>query len=141
MTIIVSNTGYIYIQGFIQRGAWNIPPQLDPPPPPQDFEIQYDVIIIKRASGASEVFSLMKTNNCLRIRVLTRNACLHLAYASSTGVVSAPGEYVFALIEAQIFQPAPPSLGYAHKISCAYYPVLKSIKQNFMRLPSRVEVH
>ena len=31
-------------------------------------------------------------------------------------------------IEAQVFQPAPPPLGYAHKISCAYHPVLKSIK-------------
>ena len=37
----------------------------------------------ERASGASEAFSLvMKNNNCLRIRVLTRNACLHLAYVS-----------------------------------------------------------
>ena len=28
----------------------------------------------------------MKTNNCLRLRVLTRNRCLHLAYVSSPGV-------------------------------------------------------
>ena len=46
-----------------------------------------EVIIIKRASGASEAFCpVMKTNNCLRIRVLTMSACLHLAYASSSGV-------------------------------------------------------
>ena len=46
------------------------------------------ILIIKRAS---EAFSLvMKTNNCLRLRVLTRNMCLHLAYMSS------PDEYVFA---------------------------------------------
>ena len=35
---------------------------------------------------ASEAFSVvMKTNNCLRLRVLTRNACLHLSYVSSPG--------------------------------------------------------
>ena len=28
----------------------------------------------------------MKTNNCLRLRVLTRNRCLHLAYVSSPSV-------------------------------------------------------
>ena len=44
-------------------------------------------MIIKRASGASKAFSLvMNSNNCLRIRVLTRNACLHLVNMSSTGI-------------------------------------------------------
>ena len=51
---------------------------------------------------ASEAFSLvMKTNNCLRLRVLTSNACLHLAYVSSPGVrvltwrnVSSPGVHM-----------------------------------------------
>ena len=43
--------------------------------------------IIKRASGACEAFSLvMKTNNCLRLSVLTRNTCLYLADVSSSGV-------------------------------------------------------
>ena len=41
---------------------------------------------LKRASGASEVFSLvMKSKNCLGIHVFTRNACLHLAYVSPLG--------------------------------------------------------
>ena len=42
------------------------------------------ILLVKRAS---EAFSLvMKTNNCLRLRVLTRNMCLHLAYVFSPGV-------------------------------------------------------
>ena len=49
-----------------------------------------NIFLVKRASRASEAFSLMmKTNNCLRLRVLTRNTRLHLVYVvyvSSTGV-------------------------------------------------------
>ena len=45
------------------------------------------IFLFKRASGASEAFSLvMKTHNCLRLLVLARNKCLHVAYMSSTGV-------------------------------------------------------
>ena len=62
--------------------------------------------IVNRASGASEAFSLvMKSNNSFGIRVLTRNACLHLAY------VSPLGERVLN----RHMQLAPPTLGYAHK--------------------------
>ena len=77
------------------------------------------VQLIKRASGASKAFSpVMKSNNCLRIRVLTRNACLHLAY------VSPLGERVLN----RHMQIAPPTLGYAHKKSCAYHHGFKSIE-------------
>ena len=56
---------------------------------------------IKRASGASEAFSLvMKINNCLRKRVLTRT------------------------LPPRRLSPSP--LGCAHKKSCAYHPVFKS---------------
>ena len=76
----------------------------------------YLYLIIKRAS---EAFSLvMKSNNCLRIRVLTRNACFHLAY------VSPLGEHVLN----QHMQLAPPTLGYAHNKLCAYNHVFKSIE-------------
>ena len=72
--------------------------------------------VIKRASTA---FSLvMKSNNCLRLRVLTRNACLHLAY------VSPLGERVLN----RRMQLAPPTLGCAHKKSCSYHHVFKSIE-------------
>ena len=60
----------------------------------------------------------MKSNNCLRIRVLTRNACLHLAY------VFPLGERVLN----QCMQLVPPTVGYAHKKSCAYHHVFKSIE-------------
>ena len=43
-----------------------------------------DIYSIKRVSKA---FSLvMKTNNCLRLRVLTWHTCPHLAYVSSPGI-------------------------------------------------------
>ena len=42
---------------------------------------------IERESIAREAFSLvMKTYICLRLRVLTRNACRHLEYVSSPGI-------------------------------------------------------
>ena len=67
----------------------------------------------------SEAFPLeMKTNNSLGIRVLTRNACLHLAY------VSPLGERVLN----RRIQLAPPTHGYAHKKSCTYHHVFKSIE-------------
>ena len=104
--------------------------------------------IIKRVSGtsrASEAFSLvMKTNKCLRLRVLTRNACLHLAYVSSPAYVSSTGVCILnwhtfphlanmssLRIDVDVFQcatPPPPALGYAYKKSCAYHPVFNSIK-------------
>ena len=75
-------------------------------------------LLVKRASGVSEAFSLvMKSNNSLGIRVLTRNVSLHLAYMSPLG------EHVLN----RYMQLAPPTLGYTHKI--------------IMRLPSRVKVH
>ena len=78
-----------------------------------------DNAIIKRASRASEAFSLvMKSNNFLRICVLTRNACLHLAYMSPLG------ERVLN----RRMQLAPPTLRYAHKKSCAYHHVFKSVE-------------
>ena len=100
--------------------------------------------IIKRVSGASrasEAFSLvMKTNKCLRLRVLTRNACLHLAYVSSPAYVSSTGVCVLnwhtfqhlanmssSRIDVDVFQ-RPPALGYAYKKLCAYHPVFNSIK-------------
>ena len=79
----------------------------------------YEPCFNQRASGASEAFSLvMKSNNCLRIRVLPRNACLHLAYMSPLG----------KRVHNWRMQLAPPTLGYAYKISCAYHPAYKSIK-------------
>ena len=61
---------------------------------------------------------MMKSNNCLRIRVLTWNACLHLAYVSPLG----------ELVLNQRMQLAPPTLGYAHKKTRTYHPVFKSIE-------------
>ena len=109
-------------------------------------------LVIKRASRASEAFSLvMKTNNCLRLCVLTR-MCLHLAYtsspgmsstgacvlnwhvrpqleyASSTGVCVLTGEYAFASNRHACLSKSPPHPGYAHKKSCGYHPVFNSIK-------------
>ena len=56
--------------------------------------------------STSEAFSLvMKSNNSLGIRILTRNACLHLAYVSPLG----------ECILNRHMQLAPPTLGYAHK--------------------------
>ena len=80
---------------------------------------------------------VMKTNNCLRLRVLSPGV-----HVSSTGVrmcpqlayVSSPGEYVFASnmssprIDAQAFQRGPPTLGVYAQKSYAYHPVFKSIK-------------
>ena len=75
------------------------------------------IFLVKHASGESEAFSLvMKSNNCLRLCVLTRNACLHQAY------VSPLGEHVLNLR----VQLASPTLGYAHKKSCPT--VFKSIE-------------
>ena len=54
----------------------------------------------------------------LRIRVLTRNACLQLAY------VPPLDERVLN----RHMQEAPHVLGYAHKKSCAYHHVFKSIE-------------
>ena len=88
-------------------------------------------IIIKRvsgASGASEAFSLvMKTNNCLRLCALTRNACLHrrtcphLAYTCPQLVyVSSPGDYVFASNRHASLSTNPsPSKNYAPTIPCS----------------------
>ena len=69
------------------------------------------------------MFSLVKTNNCLRIHVLTRNACLHLAHVSSHGVsvlnfhmrpqlayVSSPGEYVVISNRCECLSMSPPLL-------------------------------
>ena len=94
-------------------------------------------LIIKRASGASEAFSLVMKTNCLRLRILTRNACLHLAYVSSPGVrvlnwrmrpqlayVSSPGEYFFVSNRRACLSMSPPPLGYAKN-----------------HLPSGVQVH
>ena len=81
----------------------------------------------------------MKTNNCLRIRVLTRNACLHLMHVSSPGAcsvlnwrmrpqlayVSSHGEYVVVSNRRVSFIEPPSS---AHKKSCAHHPGFKSIK-------------
>ena len=79
--------------------------------------------IIKQASGASEAFSLvMKTNNCLRLRVLTRNMCLNLAYVSSPGICvlnwhTCPHLAIMSSprLDVLVFQRAPPPLGYAYK--------------------------
>ena len=97
--------------------------------------------IIKRVSGASrasEAFSLvMKTNKCLRLRVLTRNACLNLAYVSSPAYVASTGVCVLnwhtfqhlanmssSRIDVDVFQRPPPLLGmrtknYAPTIPCS----------------------
>ena len=89
-----------------------------------------DIHIIKRASGGSEAFSLvMKTHNFFRLRVLTRNTCLHLVYVSSPGVcvhnwhicpqlayVSSPGEHVFALNRYACPSMSTPLLGMRTKI-------------------------
>ena len=100
----------------------------------------YPASSFKRASGSSEACSLvMKTNNCLRLRVLTRNACRYptytcphpaymcpqLAYASSTGVPVLSN--VFASNRHTSLSTSPPPLGCAHK--------------KIMRIPSRVQVH
>ena len=80
------------------------------------FLQKFNLIVIKRVS---EAFSLvMKSTNCLRIRVLTRNACLPLAY------VSPLGKHVLN----QHMQQPHPLLGNAHKQSCAYHHVFKVIE-------------
>ena len=98
-------------------------------------------LLVKRASGATKVFSLvLKTNNCLRLRVLTRNTCLHLVYVSSPGVrilnwrmcpqlayMSSPGEYVVAS-NRRAYLSTSPSPSWV----CT---------QKLMHLPSHVQVH
>ena len=77
--------------------------------------------LIKRASDANKVFSLvMKTHNILRLRVLTRLTCPHLAYVSS------PRRDAHVFLSGA--QQAPPPLGYAHKKPRIYHSVFKSIK-------------
>ena len=100
-------------------------------------------LFVKRASGASEAFSLvLKTNNCLRLRVLTRNVCLHPAYVSSPGVrflnwrmrpqlayVSSPGEYVFVSNKrACLSMSPPPSSSWVCTQKITYHPGFKSFK-------------
>ena len=96
--------------------------------------------IIKRVSGmsrASEAFSLvMKTNKCLRLRVLARNACLHLAYVSTTGICILNWHTFPHLvnmsslrIDVDVFQRATPP------------PRSWVCVQKIMRLPSRVQLH
>ena len=94
---------------------------------PKKLMLMLMIMIIKRASGASEVFSLvMKTNNCLRIRVLTRNTCLHLAY------VSLPGVCVLTWRTCpQLANMSTPSTSPSLSWVCA---------QKIIRLPSRVPV-
>ena len=72
--------------------------------------------LIKRASGA---FSLaMKSNNCLRILVLTQECVSSLEYVSPLG----------ERVPNRLMLLAPPTLGYAHTKSCAYHHVFKSIE-------------
>ena len=53
----------------------------------QTSEHSGEKLMTKIIKQASEAFSLvMKTPNCLRLCVLTRNMCPHLMYMSSTGV-------------------------------------------------------
>ena len=88
----------------------------------QQLQVLKAVVIIKQASEA--FYLVIKTNNCLRIRVLT----IHLVYILNWHTCPHLANMSSPRIEAQVFQPAPPPLGYAHKISCAYHRVLKSIK-------------
>ena len=108
---------------------------------------KYYYVIIKRASGASKAFSLvMKTNNYLRLRVFSRNACLHLAYVSIAGVrvfnwrsmcpqlayMSSLGEYVFISNRRACLSMRPPP---------PPPPLLLGFHTKNMHLRSRVQVH
>ena len=62
----------------------------------------------------------VKTQNCLRPRVLTWSMCPHLAYVSSPRI----DPHVFQSWALQ----APPLLGCVHKKSRAYHSVFKSLK-------------
>ena len=93
------------------------------------------IIIFKRARGASEAFSLvMKTNNCLRIHVLTRNACLHQECVSSPGVCvlnwrTCPHLAICLRLEQKRMSFNHPDSTWIYaQISCAYHPAFKSIK-------------
>ena len=53
---------YMYDQGFIQRGGpWDLPPQQEFPPPPQDFE-NYVIIALKQ--GSWELFLQLQVLTC-----------------------------------------------------------------------------
>ena len=96
--------------------------------------------LIKQASRASEAFPLVrKTNNCPRIRVLTRYSCFHQAYMSSPGIhvltwrACHQQAYVVSNRCACLSTTPLPLLGmhtkyHAPKISCTDHPVFKSIK-------------
>ena len=91
--------------GAVHASTWNKSLVFSVITPAELFHFS-EFVFVKRASGVSEAFSLvMKSNNCLRIRVLTRNACLYLAYVSPLG----------KRVLNRRMQLAPPTLGYAHK--------------------------